>query len=101
MSNTILEGSNLPNDVYSTKQFLKAFDLGYEKIHACRNDCMLYRGEYENQTTCHVWCEERYITKKCESDEFEGSQVEEKKKKPAKVLRYFPLIPRLKRLFML
>ncbi|KAK2661809.1 hypothetical protein Ddye_000383, partial [Dipteronia dyeriana] len=32
----------LPDSLYSTKKLLKVFDLGYEKIHACINDCNLF-----------------------------------------------------------
>ncbi|XP_074337456.1 uncharacterized protein LOC141674645 [Apium graveolens] len=29
--------------------------MGYEKIHACPNDCLLYRGQRnEDETTCHI-----------------------------------------------
>ncbi|GLT65095.1 hypothetical protein SLA2020_375470 [Shorea laevis] len=33
---------NLPSSTLKMKQFLKSFGLGYEKIAACPNDCMLY-----------------------------------------------------------
>lgn len=79
LSEALPEGSNLPKDTYATKQFLKAFDLGYEKIHACRNDCILYRGDFENQTSCHVCGEERYITKEENNGEVEGLDVAAKK----------------------
>ncbi|KAJ0097854.1 hypothetical protein Patl1_28531 [Pistacia atlantica] len=29
--------------VYYVRKFLKEFDLGYDKIHACANDCCLFR----------------------------------------------------------
>ncbi|XP_062075345.1 uncharacterized protein LOC133779394 [Humulus lupulus] len=53
--------------------------LDYEKIDACPKDCMLYRKEHANDTECEV----------CSTPRSE-----------AKVLRHFPLIPRLQRLFM-
>ncbi|XP_060969762.1 uncharacterized protein LOC133036989 [Cannabis sativa] len=59
--------------------FKRALGLNYEKIDACKNDCMLYRKEHVNDTECQV----------CSTPRSE-----------AKVLRHFPLIPRLQRLFM-
>ena len=49
-----------PNHIIKSIQdinfFLKTFDLGYEKIHACVNDCCLFRG---NEAKCRhlykVW----------------------------------------------
>jgi hypothetical protein len=33
----------LPKNLYDVKKFLKVFDMGFEKIHACKNDCCLFR----------------------------------------------------------
>lgn len=83
--------NTLPDSLYATKKFLKEFDLGYEKIDACPNDCCLFRKEYENMDKCP----------KCGSSRW---KVNERTKKvqigvPAKVLRSFPIIPRLRRAF--
>lgn len=83
--------NTLPDSFYSTKKLLKAFELGYEKIHACINDCCLFRKDLEHANTCL----------KCGSSRW---KVDERTNKihqgiPAKVLRYFPIIPRLKRMF--
>lgn len=32
--------------LYDVKKFLKSFDIGYQKIHACVNDCCLFRKKY-------------------------------------------------------
>jgi hypothetical protein len=32
----------LPDNTYEAKKFLSDMGLGYEKIHVCRNDCMLF-----------------------------------------------------------
>jgi hypothetical protein len=32
----------LPTNTYEAKKFLSDIGLGYEKIPACRNDCMLF-----------------------------------------------------------
>ncbi|XP_062014790.1 uncharacterized protein LOC133731433 [Rosa rugosa] len=81
----------LPSSLYSTKKLLKAFDLGYEKIHACVNDCCLFRKSLEHMETCP----------KCGASRWKVNKRTQKIEKgvPAKVLRYFPIIPRFRRMF--
>ena len=78
------ENNTLPSKTYDAKQILRAAGLKYEKIHACPNDCILYRNEYVSLDKCPKCGESRY---------------EENGVSPAKVLWYFPIIPRLKRLY--
>ena len=52
------------------------------------NDCILYRGEYENLDACPVCSALRYKIRKDDPGDVE-----------AKVMWYSPIIPRLKRLF--
>ncbi|KAM6542385.1 hypothetical protein CsatB_006832 [Cannabis sativa] len=73
------KGETLPDSFYETKKLINALGLNYEKIDACKNDFMLYRKDHVNDTECQV----------CSTPRSE-----------AKVLRHFPLIPRLQRLFM-
>ena len=63
-----------------------------KKIHACSNDCVLYRKEYENLSECPT-CRVSQWQKK------NGSKEKYRKGVPVKVLWYFPLILRFKRLF--
>ncbi|XP_074289447.1 uncharacterized protein LOC141614599 [Silene latifolia] len=73
-----------PSRTYEAKKILCSMSLPYEKIHACRNDCVLFRNEYvllKNCPTCNV---SRY----------------KKEGVTAKVLWYFPIIPRFHRLFL-
>ena len=44
----------LPDSFYAIKNLLKKFDLKYQKIHACVNDCVLFRKELEDVKTCPV-----------------------------------------------
>jgi hypothetical protein len=85
------ENNTLPNSFYEMKKLVNTFDLGYEKIHACLNDCCLYRNELEHAELCP----------KCGCSRWKINQRTKKIQKniPAKVLRYFPIIPRLKRMF--
>ena len=69
-------------------------DLEVEKIHACSNDCILYRGdEYKDLDACP----------KCEALRYkEGSSDEGTKTRggPVKVIWYFPIALRVHRLFV-
>lgn len=65
--------------------------LTYEKIDVWPNDCMLFWKDRLNLTVCSHCGTSRYIQKQS------GSST---KQVSAKVLRYFPLKPRLQRLYM-
>ncbi len=84
--------NTLLDSMYSTKKLLKTFDLGYEKIHACVNDCCLFRKDLESLDTCP----------RCGASRWKVNQSTKKIKVGvlAKVLRYFSIIPILKRMFM-
>ena len=55
----------------------------------CKNDCIIYWGENEHQVICPTCDEPRWITQNVN-----GRNV------PHKILRYFPIKPRLQRLFL-
>ena len=42
------KADELPATTYIAKQVVCPLGLEIQKIHACPNDCILYRGEYEN-----------------------------------------------------
>ena len=68
-------------------------DLGLEyiKFHACPNDCVLYRGlVLESSSKCP----------KCHLSRWKvGKDGQVRVNVPAKVMWYFPIIPRFKRMF--
>ncbi|KAI5335862.1 hypothetical protein L3X38_025996 [Prunus dulcis] len=84
------EGNTIPTSIYGAKKTLCALGLSYEKMHACPNDCILYRKEYEDSTNCPTCGISRWKERK-DSILKEGV--------PAKVVWYFPPIPRFKRMF--
>lgn len=61
--------------------------LGYDSIHVCPNNCILFQNEYAKNDYCPV----------CDASRWKD--VDERKQVPQKVLRHFPLIQRLKRMF--
>ncbi|KAF6171469.1 hypothetical protein GIB67_017993, partial [Kingdonia uniflora] len=69
-----------PADSYCASKIISQVGLDYEEIDACSNDCILYWKENVLQIECAT----------CGA-----SRNKEKTKFVAKVLRYFPLTPRL------
>lgn len=85
------EDNVLPKSLAAIKKFLKIFGFGYENIHACKNDCILYRKEFEKLDSCP-----RCKVSRWEKDKHSN---EIKVGIPAKVLRYFPIKDRFRRMF--
>ncbi|XP_075089615.1 uncharacterized protein LOC107786374 isoform X4 [Nicotiana tabacum] len=92
-------GETLPESFYGAKKLIRNLGLRYEKIHACENDCMLFWKHNAKAESCLVCGESRL--KSVEGQKTNGETPRKNKNKvPRKVLRYFPLKPRLQRLFM-
>ena len=51
------ENNTIPKSMYEAKKIMKVLRLDYEKIHACKNDCILYQKEYANLNTCPTYGE--------------------------------------------
>ena len=60
-------------------------------------DCILYRGAYEDLNACPVCGALQYKIRRDDPGDVEGKRP--RKRVPAKVMWYAPIIPRLKRLF--
>ena len=90
--------NELPTTTYEANKIVCPLELQIEKIHACPNDCILYCGEHKNLDECPVYIASWY---KILRDDLGDVEDEErlKKKIPAKVMCYVPIISRLKRLF--
>ncbi|XP_062014257.1 uncharacterized protein LOC133730737 [Rosa rugosa] len=85
-------GNEIPASVYEAKKTLSALGTDYTKIHACPNDCILYRKQYADEMCCPTCGISRWEVCK---------NKKEREGVPAKVLWYFPPIPRFKRMFQL
>ncbi|XP_058771635.1 uncharacterized protein LOC131645005 isoform X1 [Vicia villosa] len=83
MKDMLPKDNVLPNRTYEAKKMLSSIGMSYDKIHACPNDCVLFRNEYAALNECP----------KC------GAPRYKKKLSPAKVLWYFPIIPRFRRMY--
>ena len=89
----------MPKDHYEAKKIVQDLGLGYEKIHACPNDCMLFWKQNVNLEACPCCKASRWKTNEASIASKHASSNKGKKKAP-KILRWFPLKPRLQRLFL-
>ena len=70
--------NEMPLSMYEDKKTLNALGMEYEKIHACPNDCMLYRNELRDASSCPTYGMSRWKVNK--------ARVRNTKGVPAKVL---------------
>ena len=90
------EENTLPKSYYQAKKILCPMGIEYQKIHACSNDCILYKHEFQEMPNCPRCGVSRYKVK----DDDECSSDKNSKKGPlAKVLWYLLIIPRFKHMF--
>lgn len=89
LSGLLTKENLVPKSTYEAKKILHDLGLSYELIHACINDCVLFWKENATLDKCPTCKTSRYKINRGRG-----------KKIPHKVLRYFPLTPRLKRLYM-
>lgn len=52
LADILSNNNNLPKSMYEAKKTIKVLGLEYEKIHACPNDCIMYRNEFADLTQC-------------------------------------------------
>ena len=95
LKNMLPNDNKLPNSHYEAKKILCPVGLEYKKIHACRNDCVLYRKEFAELRNCPTCGVSRYK----QNDGEYTDDVATSNPRPAKVCWYLPIIPRFKRLF--
>jgi hypothetical protein len=82
---------------YEAKKVACPLGLEVQKIHAFPNDCILYCGDYENLNECPICTALQYKIRGDDLGDVEGEPP--RKRVPAKVMWYAPIIPWLKRLF--
>ena len=94
LKNILPVDNKLPKNHYEAK-ILCHIGMEYQKIHACPNDCILYRHEFAELRNCPTCGVSHY---KVNSDEC-SQDASTYKDRPSKVCWYLPVIPRFKRLF--
>ncbi|XP_039141188.1 uncharacterized protein LOC120278460 [Dioscorea cayenensis subsp. rotundata] len=82
----------MPDNFYNTKKLVQGLGLPVEKIHCCPNGCMIYWGEDSELMSCKLCDFPRYKQRRVGSSK-------NKKNIPYKKMYYFPLTPRLQRLY--
>ncbi|XP_042950023.1 uncharacterized protein LOC122282129 [Carya illinoinensis] len=78
-----------PASYHDARRLQQGLGFSYTKIHVCPNDCALFWKNHANKDECP----------KCNASRWALSTTNQQRI-PQKVLRYFPLKPRLQRLFM-
>jgi hypothetical protein len=80
----------LPNSFDEAMKYIRSMGLGYEKIHVCKNNYVLFHKEkYVKLDVCAL----------CFEADSRWKDADTNKHIPQKVLRNFPLISVLKRMF--
>ena len=83
----------LPNSFYNTKKLLRGIGLPVEKIDCCPNNCMIFWQHDSLLQRCRYCGESRF------HDQNVGSITGQKKQVAKAKMYYFPLTPRLQRLY--
>jgi hypothetical protein len=52
LSDMLPEGNEIPKTTYEVKQTICPLGMEVEKIHACKNDCVLFCGDHADLTEC-------------------------------------------------
>ncbi|KAL8147930.1 hypothetical protein AgCh_005309 [Apium graveolens] len=84
--------NELPTSTYEAKKILCPMGMNVKKIHACPNNCVLFRKEHEHLHTYPKCGAFRY------KRDGNNSSINDKRP-PVKVLRYLPIVERFRRLF--
>ncbi|XP_039115102.1 uncharacterized protein LOC120250331 [Dioscorea cayenensis subsp. rotundata] len=92
MKEALPTSNKLVDNFYNTKKFVAGLGLPCEKIHCCINGCMLYWGEDSDRRSWKVCDHPRYKSGK-------KGIGNHKDYSPNQKMYYFPLTPRLQRLY--
>ena len=79
-------GNCLPKTEYEAIKILRRLGLAYNMIHACPKGCCLFKGDLEEAEQCPACEHERY-------------RMCGRSRVPNLILRHFPLVPQLQRMF--
>jgi hypothetical protein len=85
---------NMPKDLYQSQKIVAGLGMNYEKIDVCKKNCMLFWKEHKDNTECMNCGRFRYVKVINEVGVSVPTKV------AIKQLRYIPITPRLKRLFL-
>lgn len=83
------DNNTFPKSYKEVKNNLKMLGMGYEVIHACVHGCMLFYKETIDYEVCPI----------CRHSRWAEGVLASGQKVPVRTVRYFPLAPRLRRLY--
>ena len=90
----VLDENLMTENFYNAKRLVRGLGLPIEKIHCCNNGCMLFWGEVNDLTICKICGHQRYKRPtRAETNTRRKTNILYKK------MYYFPLSPRLLRLY--
>jgi hypothetical protein len=87
LKNMLPEGNQIAESVYVAKKIICPLGIEVEKIHACKNSCVLFHGDYADLDECPKCGYDRYKRKKDSGhdnnpdDENESGEIRGKKNK--------------------
>ena len=84
----------MPKDMYQSRKLLSGLGMEYKKIDVCPDKCMLFWKENEKLDKCLRCSKSRFVEVVNEDSEKMTTEVAKKQ------LRYMPLTPRVKQLFL-
>ena len=61
VKNMLPEGNELPPTMYEAKKVVCPLGLDVQKIHACPNDCILYRGDEYEKLDAYPVCDAKTL----------------------------------------
>jgi hypothetical protein len=85
---------NILKDLYPSKKIVSGLGMKYEKIDVCEKNCMLFWKDHKDVTECMHCGRSRYVKVRNEDGDSVTTKV------AIKQLRYIPIMPRLKWLFL-
>ena len=91
MKELLSDDNVMIDSFYETKKLIKGIGLPVYKIHTCLNGCIIYWGDDSELSQC----------KFCDHARYRPQSINRQKLVPYKKMYYFPLTPRLQRLYAL
>jgi hypothetical protein len=85
---------DMPKYLYRSKKFVVGLGMNYKKIDVCERNCMLFYKEHKDDTECMHCGRSKYVKVVNEDGASVTTIV------VVKQLRYMPITPRLKRLYL-
>jgi hypothetical protein len=61
ISDVLPNNHKIPKDMYQSKKMLSALGMEYDKIDACKDNCMLFYKRHKNETKCLKYGKSRFV----------------------------------------